>query len=35
MGAEVIKIEKPGEGDLIRQWDSAVQLSSGYVWLNS
>lgn len=35
MGAEVIKIEKPGEGDLIRQWDSAVRgLSSGYVWLN-
>jgi len=35
MGAEVIKIEKPGEGDLIRQWDSAVHgLSSGYVWLN-
>ena len=35
MGAEVIKIEKPGVGDLIRQWDSAVHgLSSGYVWLN-
>jgi itaconate CoA-transferase len=35
MGAEVIKIEKPGEGDLIRQWDTAVKgLSSGYVWLN-
>jgi crotonobetainyl-CoA:carnitine CoA-transferase CaiB-like acyl-CoA transferase len=35
MGAEVIKIEKPGEGDLIRHWDSAVRgLSSGYVWLN-
>jgi len=35
MGAEVIKIEKPGEGDLIRQWDTAVHgLSSGYVWLN-
>ena len=35
MGAEVIKIEKPGEGDLTRQWDSAVHgLSSGYVWLN-
>jgi itaconate CoA-transferase len=35
MGAEVIKIEKPGTGDLIRQWDSAVHgLSSGYVWLN-
>ena len=35
MGAEVIKIEKPKEGDLIRHWDSAVRgLSSGYVWLN-
>ncbi len=35
MGAEVIKIEKPGTGDLIRTWDSAVRgLSSGYVWLN-
>jgi len=35
MGAEVIKIEKLGTGDLIRNWDSAVRgLSSGYVWLN-
>jgi crotonobetainyl-CoA:carnitine CoA-transferase CaiB-like acyl-CoA transferase len=35
LGAEVIKIEKPGEGDLVRQWDTAVRgLSSGYVWLN-
>ena len=35
MGAEVIKIEKPGGGDLIRHWDSAVKgLSSGFVWLN-
>ncbi len=35
MGADVIKIEKPGTGDLIRHWDSAVRgLSSGYVWLN-
>jgi itaconate CoA-transferase len=35
MGAEVIKIEKPGEGDLIRHWDHAVRgLSSGYVWVN-
>jgi crotonobetainyl-CoA:carnitine CoA-transferase CaiB-like acyl-CoA transferase len=35
MGAEVIKIEKPGEGDLARNWDSAVRgLSSPLVWLN-
>ena len=35
MGAEVIKIERPGVGDLIRGWDTAVKgLSSGYVWLN-
>ena len=35
MGAEVIKIERPGSGDTIRQWDQAVHgLSSGYVWLN-
>jgi crotonobetainyl-CoA:carnitine CoA-transferase CaiB-like acyl-CoA transferase len=35
MGAEVIKIEKPGVGDLIRHWDTAVRgLSSGFVWVN-
>ena len=35
MGAEVIKIEKPGTGDVIRGWDTAVKgLSSGYVWVN-
>ncbi len=35
MGAEVIKVERPGVGDLIRHWDKAVRgLSSGYVWLN-
>ncbi len=34
MGAEIIKIEKPGVGDTIRDWDSVVRgLSSGYVWL--
>ena len=35
MGAEVIKVEKPKTGDLIRGWDSVVRgLSSGFVWLN-
>jgi len=35
MGAEVIKVERPGLGDVIRGWDSVVRgLSSGYVWLN-
>jgi itaconate CoA-transferase len=35
LGAEVIKIEKPKVGDILRQWDSAVRgLASGYVWLN-
>jgi crotonobetainyl-CoA:carnitine CoA-transferase CaiB-like acyl-CoA transferase len=35
MGAEVVKVERPGIGDLIRHWDQAVRgLSSGYVWLN-
>jgi itaconate CoA-transferase len=36
MGAEVLKIEAPGVGDLVRHWDSVVRgLSSGYVWLNA
>jgi crotonobetainyl-CoA:carnitine CoA-transferase CaiB-like acyl-CoA transferase len=36
MGAEVIKIEKPGEGDFVRHWDTAVRgLSSAFVWVNS
>jgi crotonobetainyl-CoA:carnitine CoA-transferase CaiB-like acyl-CoA transferase len=35
MGAEVIKVERPGTGDVIRGWDTAVKgLSSGYVWVN-
>jgi crotonobetainyl-CoA:carnitine CoA-transferase CaiB-like acyl-CoA transferase len=35
MGAEVIKVERLGVGDVIRSWDSVVKgLSSGYVWLN-
>jgi crotonobetainyl-CoA:carnitine CoA-transferase CaiB-like acyl-CoA transferase len=36
MGAEVIKLEKPGTGDVIRGWDSVVRgLSSGYVTANT
>jgi itaconate CoA-transferase len=35
MGAEVVKVERPGTGDVIRGWDTAVKgLSSGYVWVN-
>lgn len=34
MGAEVIKLERPGTGDVIRGWDTAVHgLSSGVVWI--
>ena len=34
MGADVIKIERPGTGDVIRTWDTAVKgLSSGTVWV--
>ena len=35
MGAEVIKIERPGSGDVVRGWDHAVKgLSSGFVAFN-
>lgn len=34
-GAEVTKIERPGSGDVTREWDSgAAGLSSGFVWMN-
>jgi crotonobetainyl-CoA:carnitine CoA-transferase CaiB-like acyl-CoA transferase len=35
LGADVIKIERPDGGDVIRQWDDVVSgLSSGFVWVN-
>lgn len=35
LGADVIKIERPGDGDFARAYDSAVKgLSSHFVWLN-
>jgi itaconate CoA-transferase len=36
MGADVIKIERPGTGDVVRGWDAAVHgLSTGFVWVNA
>lgn len=35
LGAEVIKVERPNGGDVIRGWDRVARgLSTGFVWLN-
>lgn len=35
MGARVIKVERPGVGDLIRFWDDIVHgMCSGHAWVN-
>lgn len=35
MGARIIKIERPGTGDLIRFWDDIVHgMCSGHAWVN-
>jgi len=35
LGAEVVKLEQPGVGDVTRGWDTiAGGLSSGFVWVN-
>jgi itaconate CoA-transferase len=35
MGARVVKVERPGHGDLIRSWDDHVNgMCSGHAWVN-
>ncbi len=35
LGADVVKVERPGSGDVTRGWDTiAAGLSSGFVWMN-
>lgn len=35
MGARILKVERPGSGDLIRMWDDIVHgMCSGHAWVN-
>ena len=35
LGADVVKLEQPGTGDVTRSWDTLAHgLSSGFVWVN-